>query len=198
MLRTNYALNRAFSFILTFIGVFAFMTTSAAQSAKSPPPGPTDAEGFTFLDGNWKVHHQKLKEPMTGRTEWNTFQGTAKFFSAIDGLMSVEDLRDANNKPYGGAVRTFNRETRQWADAWMPASTGVLQGAQHGRFENGVGTFGAEDEFNGKPILVRGIWKRVNKDEVTWEQAASADQGKTWETNWKMRFERIVETAPKK
>ncbi len=172
------------------------MTTSTAQPTSSiPTPGPSDAEGFAFLDGHWRVYHRKLKEPLTGRVEWTEFQGQATFFSAIEGLMSIEDLRDANNKPFGGAVRTFNREKRTWADAWMPASTGVLQGAQHGRFVDGVGTFGAEDEFNGKPILVRGVWRRIDRDTVTWEQAASTDKGKTWETNWTMRFERVKAAA---
>ena len=40
-------------------------------------------------------------------------------------------------------------------------------------------------------MLARGIWKRLSADVVTWQQAASLDNGKTWETNWFMRFERV-------
>ncbi len=53
------------------------------------------------------------------------------------------------------------------------------------------GTFIAEDDFEGRPILSRGVWRRVNADEVIWEQASSIDKGSNWELNWHMRFERI-------
>jgi hypothetical protein len=39
------------------------------------------------------------------------------------------------------------------------------------------------------------VWKRVSKNEVTWEQLFSRDNGKTWELNWKMRFERTSDKA---
>jgi hypothetical protein len=161
-----------------------------AHAQSSVPPLPSDEEGFAFLDGEWNVSHRKLKEPLTGRIAWNEFTGTAKFVTLLDGLMSVEDLRNDKGVPFGGAVRLFDRKKRTWSDQWVPFSTGVLQGAQHGSFKDGVGTFESDDEWNGKPIRVRGTWKRVNKNEVTWEQAASTDGGKTWEVNWSMRFVR--------
>jgi hypothetical protein len=55
-----------------------------------------------------------------------------------------------------------------------------------GRFEKGVGTFYADDEFNGKPIRVRYLWTHTPNPH--WEQAFSDDGGKTWETNWTMDF----------
>ena len=151
------------------------------------PPGalPSEAEGFTFLNGEWRVHNRKLKEPLSGRTEWTEFETQAKFFTLLDGLVSVEELRDAVGAPFGSAMRTFNREKRTWSDAWVSARDGVLQSPSHGSFVGGVGTWISPDTFNGKPILARGVWRRINKDEVTWEQDASLDDGKTWETNWK-------------
>ncbi len=166
--------------------------SNAALGQTNPSLLPSDAEGFAFLEGAWNVSHRKLKEPLTGRVEWSEFTGTAAFVTLLDGLMSVEDLRSDKGVPFGGAVRLFDRAKRTWSDQWVPYSTGVLQGAQHGSFKDGVGTFLAEDEWNGKKIRVRGQWRRVSKSEVTWEQAASTDEGKTWEVNWWMRFERVA------
>ena len=59
-----------------------------------------------------------------------------------------------------------------------------------GRFENGVGTFTAEELFEGKPIVVRFRWIIESNDRLRWEQAFSPDGGKTWETNWEMAFTR--------
>jgi hypothetical protein len=59
-----------------------------------------------------------------------------------------------------------------------------------GRFENGVGTFMAQEMFEGRPIRVRFIWSDITPNGARWQQAFSEDDGKTWETNWVMEFER--------
>ncbi|NJM41244.1 MAG: hypothetical protein HC853_11000 [Anaerolineae bacterium] len=108
----------------------------------------------------------------------------------MDGLLSIEDLRDGSGKPIGGALRAFDRERRLWSDRWIPFRSGLVQDATWGSFAEGVGTFTAEDTHNDKPLLVRGVWRRLSKDEVMWEQACSLDNGATWELNWHMLFVR--------
>jgi hypothetical protein len=180
---------------LIFVGAFALMSNNSAEAntAKSPNTMPSEAEGFTFLNGNWRVFNRKVKEPMSGREEWIEFEARARFFTLLDGLVSVEELRDAKGAPFGSAMRTFDRERRTWSDAWVSARDGVLQLPSHGRFENGVGIWESPEELNGQEIRARGVWKRVSKNEVTWEQLFSRDNGKTWELSWKMRFERVDE-----
>ena len=175
---------------------------SAGASGSTPIPAsapqgdlPTSSEGFAFLDGHWRVANRRLKEPLSGRREWTEFDTSARFFSLLHGLVSVEELRDAGGKPFGGAMRTFDRQRRTWSDAWVSARDGVLQPPVHGRFEGNIGTWTAQDTHEGQPILVRGIWRRVSAKEVIWEQAASLDGGKSWETNWHMRFLRVADTA---
>jgi hypothetical protein len=150
---------------LIFVGAFALMSNNPAEAntAKSPNTMPSEAEGFTFLNGNWRVFNRKVKEPMSGREEWIEFETKAKFFTLLDGLVSVEELRDAKGAPFGSAMRTFDRERRTWSDAWVSARDGVLQLPSHGRFENGVGIWESPEELNGQEIRARGIWKRVSK-----------------------------------
>jgi hypothetical protein len=182
--------------VITFLtGAFATMTTADATTAKPAHNMPSEAEGFAFLDGEWRVFNRRLKEPLSGRDEWTEFEAKAKFFTLLDGLVSVEELRDAKGAPFGSAMRTFDRTKRTWSDAWVSARDGVLQLPSHGRFENDVGIWESPEEFNGQKILARGVWKRVSKNEVTWEQLFSRDNGKTWELNWKMRFERTSDKA---
>lgn len=176
---------------LLLIGALFAMSSHPAHANKTPGALPSDAEGFAFLNGNWRVHNRRLKEPLSGKEEWIEFEASAKFFTLLDGLVSVEELRDAKGAPFGSAMRTFDRENRTWSDAWVAARDGVLQLPVHGRFEGDTGTWVSPDNFNGQPVLARGVWKRVSASEVTWEQALSRDFGKSWEVNWKMRFERI-------
>ena len=61
-----------------------------------------------------------------------------------------------------------------------------------GGFDNGVGTFVAEDTFAGRPILVRFRWSGITPTTCRWEQAFSADGGATWEVNWVMESTRVA------
>jgi hypothetical protein len=40
-------------------------------------------------------------------------------------------------------------------------------------------------------VATRVLWSKADTDAPQWEQSASADGGKTWETNWISRFERV-------
>jgi hypothetical protein len=191
-------LRRPATCLLILTGALTMTATAAEPTAEpvaavAPAPGalPTDAEGFAFLDGRWRVFHHQLKDAFADTEEWVDYQGQARFFTLLDGLVSVEELRTADGRPFGSAMRTFDRTLRTWSDAWVSAGTGVLQLPQHGRFVDGVGTWESVEEYDGKRMLARGVWKRVSADVVTWEQMFSLDDGATWKTNWSMRFERI-------
>ena len=51
-----------------------------------------------------------------------------------------------------------------------------------------IGVFEGDDIFEGRPIQVRFIWSGTRTRTPRWEQAFSADDGETWETNWIMDF----------
>lgn len=62
----------------------------------------------------------------------------------------------------------------------------------HGGFQDGVGTFIGADVFDGRPILVRFTWSKITSTTAHWSQAISPDNGRTWEVNWNMEFERVT------
>lgn len=91
------------------------------------------------------------------------------------------------------ALRSFDPRSRQWAIWWLDArAPHQLDVPVVGSFENGVGTFYAEDRLNGTPIWIRFTWLTSNPDHPRWQQAFSADGGTTWEPNWTMDFRRAV------
>jgi hypothetical protein len=53
-----------------------------------------------------------------------------------------------------------------------------------GGFENGRGEFYGQEMLNGRPIFVRFIISDITPTSCRFEQAFSADGGKTWEVNW--------------
>jgi hypothetical protein len=60
-----------------------------------------------------------------------------------------------------------------------------------GQFRNGRGEFYLQDTWEGRPIFVRFVWKSVDANHTSLEQAYSNDGGKTWETNWICEGERV-------
>jgi len=59
-----------------------------------------------------------------------------------------------------------------------------------GTFRDGRGEFYSHEDYRGRMILVRFIWSGSGRNAPRWEQAFSADGGRSWETNWIMEFTR--------
>lgn len=148
---------------------------------------------FDFEIGSWKVRHRRLKERLSDCDDWEEFDGSAKVRAVLGGYGNIED--NVLEFPAGPcraiALRSYDHGSRSWAIWWLSsAAPHCLDQPVIGRFENGVGTFFADDQLRGKAVKVRFIWSRTTTPSPRWEQAMSDDSGLTWETNWMMDFER--------
>jgi len=160
-----------------------------AQGATSrPTPGVRD---FDFLQGDWRVHHRRVKP---GTQEWVEFEGMCTNRPLMDGAINTDE--HALDAPAGAyralALRAYDAKTRQWAIWWLDGRypSGPLDPPVKGSFENGIGTFYADYMQDGKPMRGRFLWSNITPTSARFEQAASADGGKTWTPNWIMTFER--------
>ena len=64
-----------------FIGALLTMSTNPVYANTTPGALPTDAEGFYFLEGQWRVHNRKLQGPSNssgGKEEWIEFEARAQ------------------------------------------------------------------------------------------------------------------------
>ena len=149
---------------------------------------------FDFLVGHWTVRHRRLRERLVGSTEWEEFPGTCSLRPLLNGQANVDDnVLELPSGPYRAAsIRAYDPATRRWSIWWLdsrhPHDLGV---PVVGAFENGVGTFFADDTLNGQPIRVRFLWMDITAASACWQQAFSNDGGATWETNWVMEFQRV-------
>ena len=157
---------------------------------KSPNPAVPPSD-FDFIVGNWVVDHRRLNARLCGCTDWTHFTGESSTRKILQGFGNVEDnvLHFPEGSVQAVAFRSFDASTAQWAIWWLDGrAPHHLDVPVKGRFEGTVGTFLAEDTFEGKAILVRFIWHANPGGHPTWEQAFSADGGHSWETNWHMTF----------
>ena len=151
------------------------------------------AADFDFLVGHWQVAHRRLKERLAGCTEWIEFGGTMTTRKILGGLGNIDDttLNLPGGAYHAAAIRAFDDGNNHWLIWWLDGrNPGTIEAPMVGRFENGVGTFYADDTFADKLIRVRFMWTMPKVDGPCWEQAFSVDGGVTWETNWAMDFAR--------
>ena len=91
----------------------------------------------------------------------------------------------------GLSLRTYNPQTQQWNISWCNRADGTVGPAMIGGFKNGRGEFYNQELFNGRAIFVRFIFSDITANTFRFEQAFSADGGKTWEANWIATFSRV-------
>lgn len=193
---------RLFRQVLTLAGyaLIASATTSvfglavAASGNGSQAAARDGSTDFDFLYGRpWHVHNRRLQQRMADSKTWVEFDANDEFAPLPGGIGNEEHYRTDFWKGYVGiGLHMYNRKAATWSLYWVDnhALPGVLQPPVSGSFSNGTGIFEGPDESEGKPITVRFTWKNLGKDHAAWEQAFSADRGKSWETNWTMDFTR--------
>lgn len=163
----------------------------AVGSAQATPAAPGDFDSFL---GKWQVRHRSLKKRLAGSNDWEEFGGTSHWQSILGGMANFNESKvHRSGSTYQSlGLRAFDAKTGAWTD-WSLSGRDptkiVVDGV--GRFASGVGTFFADDTFEGKPIRVRGMFKPLTASTMRWEQAFSPDAGRTWETNYVMHHTRI-------
>ncbi len=148
---------------------------------------------WSWLEGEWRVRHRKLRARFSGCEQWDEFDGTCASRLVLGGAGNVDDnwIGEPGGAYRALALRAFDAASGDWSIWWLderfPTTLGV---PVKGRFEGGVGRFAAEDRWGGKPILVRFVWSGITPSAARWEQSFSPDRGASWESNWVMDFAR--------
>jgi hypothetical protein len=150
------------------------------------------ARDFDFWFGRWNVLNHCLCRRLAGSVEWEEFAAEVVARPLLDGLGNEDEFRtDHDGGMIGMSFRFFDPRTRLWSIYWADnRRCGLLDPPVIGSFADGLGLFEGHDSFEGRPIRVRFTWSQIDTPEPRWEQAFSADGGRTWETNWIMQFTR--------
>jgi hypothetical protein len=151
---------------------------------------------FDFLHGRWRIRNERLKQRLAASTDWEIFGATQVCQPLLGGLGNVDDFVSDWTRPgtherfIGMTLRLFDTDAHQWNIYWAGNHDGVLEAPMTGAFADGVGTFRGSSQHEGQPVRVRFTWQRLGEHAAHWQQAFSADDGQTWETNWHMWFRR--------
>lgn len=166
-------------------------------TAQEPPVAQTKAvstvHDWDFLCGSWSVQNRLLRGRLMHSKEWVEFAANDEFH-ALPGGLGTEENYSTNHWPgyFAIGLHLFEPASKRWTLYWADNrnAPGTMQTLASGTFSGDGGKFYAPDSLRGHPVTVRIIWKRIDDNHAHWEQALSADRGRTWETNWTMEFTR--------
>ncbi len=172
-------------------------TATVAPPFPDPPGDTNPAHAFDWDIGSWKIHMDRLADPLTGSTTWTHMDGTtinSPFWSGRGNIAQVE-ADGPNGHLELLALRLYNPSTHEWTTSFATSGVGILNTSTGrpiiGSFKDGRGEFVDQEPYNGRTILVRfRIWP-IDANNAQSEQAFSADGGKTWETNWINHYTRV-------
>jgi hypothetical protein len=157
-----------------------------------PIPSPPKAElrdgqrDFDFHIGSWKTRLRRLQKPLTGSKTWVEYEGTTVVRKVWNGAANLVELDVSGpaGRIEGLSLRLYNPESRQWSLHFSNRRTGTMSPPTIGEFRNGRGEFTSQEDLDGRAIFVRFVISDISPDSCHFEQAFSADGGRTWEVNW--------------
>jgi hypothetical protein len=175
--------------------IATFTRASGATPSVAPPPPATGLQqhGFDFEFGAWKMHMKQLLHPLTGSHSWTTYDGPSvvrKLWNGRSNLGEI-DLSGPGGHIQGLSLRLYDPQSHQWYLNFANAETGTMGPPTIGEFKNGRGEFYDQETYAGRAIFVRFIMSDMTGRTFHFEQAFSADGGRTWETNWIADFTRV-------
>ena len=167
----------------------AGLAPPGTATADVPAAAASERDGrhdFDFIFGRWKIHMRRRAVTAGAAGTWSEFDGYGEYRKIWDGRANLNEFEADSPSGHieGLTLRTYNPQTHQWSLYWASGRDGILAEPQVGQFRDGVGEFYARDTIEGRSVFVRYVWSHTTPDSVHFEQAFSADGGRTWDVNW--------------
>jgi hypothetical protein len=167
-------------------------------AAEAPATARDGQRDFDFEIGVWQTRLSRRLRPLSGSNEWVQYEGTSVVRMVWNGAANLVelDVKGPAGRIEGLALRLYNPQSRQWSLNFSNRQGGTLSPPTIGEFKNGRGEFYAQETLDGRAILVRFVISQITPDSCRFEQAFSADGGKSWEVNWIATDTRIKAARP--
>lgn len=169
-------------------------TTTTSDAERAEHDGSGD---FDFFIGNWTSRLRILRERLKGSTDWDDYVMVGSCRKVLNGAGNLDEFtwETPAGRRSGLTLRLYDPTTRQWALYWASdtvTNTDSLTPVV-GHFVHGRGEFFERLNYQGTDVIVRYLWVPISETACHWEQAFSADEGATWETNWIIDHTRTTE-----
>jgi hypothetical protein len=174
---------------VALVPIFAACTTSTSSGSTASAAAPALRDGSHDFDGEfgtWKTTLRRLVNPLSASPRWVDYEGTTLVSKVWGGRANLVELTvdGPAGRLEGLSLRLYDPQTRRWSLNFASPRGGGMATPTVGGFDGDRGEFYADETFDGRPIRVRFVITRLSPDAWRFEQAFSADGGRTWEINW--------------
>ena len=158
----------------------------AHPAALAVPAARDGSRDFDFEIGRWKTHVTRRLHPLSGSDTWADYDGVTTVNKVWGGAANLLELAmDGNGSHWEGlSLRLYDPQAQQWSLNFCNRAGGTLGTPTVGAFRDGRGEFYDQETLDGRAIQVRFVIAPQDADHIRFEQAYSADGGKSWEVNW--------------
>ncbi len=156
-----------------------YLSTSYAQNNTPPPCSSAEFNQFDFWLGNWKLTYN------------DTVHATNTITKDLDGCVIYEHFKDPSSKMNGNSWSMYNTQTKKWQQTWVDNQGGYI--TLTGVFENNIMALYTEAKLDSKGIKrqYRMLYNNITKNSFDWNWDTTVDEGKTWQSSWKIHYEKI-------
>lgn len=167
---------------IALAAVFGALCLPLANRAQQMPD--CKAPEFRQLDfwiGTWRARWKDAE----GREQ----EGTNRIEATLDGCVIVEHFDGRPGTPLRGtSVSTYDRTAGRWKQTWVDNTGGYLDFA--GGREGDRMILSRSTVRDGKPVQSRMVFEDITPTAFTWLWQSSRDDGRTWQTNWRIEYTR--------
>lgn len=167
--------------------VLAILPAPVASQTIVPPCSVDELESLAFMLGDWSV--RSWTEDPNG--EWVEAPARATIRTRLSGCL-IEEVREGelNGRPYRSVTwLVYDRDAGRWQRALVDDAHGSLLTAE-GRWHDGRLRLFVSQFRNGRLLLDRTTIRPIDDRHFEWELESSYDGGETWQTVWRMRYEK--------
>lgn len=168
-----------------------FMKPASRFGSPTPDRFP-EAAAFDFLIGEWNASHD-MTFPNGQSAQWPA-NATAVY--ALNGAAVLEfnwfDVDPSLPDAATTILRLYNRNMRRWENLFIAnrGQTVLLFGGVQEGDEIVLHPF----EAGASGTMSRWVFHSIEQNAYLWYGASSTDRGETWNTTWKIDFERKAES----
>ena len=157
-----------------------FLVNISFAQQQQPCTAP-ECSQFDFWIGEWNLTWQN--------ENGDTLHGFNSIKKILAGCVIEENFNGLQASPLiGKSVSVLNNATKKWKQTWVDNQGGYLDFV--GEFKDGKMILNRTAEQKGKKFLQRMVWYNISESQLDWNWERSDDNGKTWQTNWQIHYER--------
>jgi hypothetical protein len=158
------------------------LSSATAQQGAASATARDGQHDFDFNFGVWRTHIRRLKEPVTGSSDYVEMTGTVSVRKVWNGRAQLEEIEVDGPAGHwqGLTLFLYDPKAHQWSQSFVNSAVGSFSGGLIGEFRDGRGELYAQQTLGGRSMLIRGVWSDIKPDSHRFEEAFSEDGGKSW------------------